>query len=171
MYDKAQSTSLFTAAQSGLQTSLQYLFSQEKEGVTRTALNNAIYNNANGVNSSFFQMINSDFATLDKNNDGKLSPDEANKMITNLSSGLTRNQILQLKAQGAIDDDLAGKILSNFSKVDTNGDGMVSESEINAYCMDEDIQDKRDEQTNLTIKNMSLYYDTDADDVSESDKS
>jgi len=171
MYDKSQATNLFTAAQSGLQSSLQYLFQNNTEGITQTTLNNTIYNNTSGINSAFFQMISSQFSSLDQDNDGTLSSTEANQMVSDLSSGLTRNQVSQLLAQGSIDSDLANKIISNFSKIDTNGDGKVSESEINAYCMDEDIQAKRDEQMDRLISNMSLYYDTDSDSVSESEES
>ena len=172
MYDKSQATGIFTAAQSGLQSTLQYLFQNNNAtGVTRTTLNNAIYNNTSGINSTFFQMVNNQFATLDKNNDGTLSADEANQMMTDLSAGLSRDQILQLKAQGSIDADLANKIISNFAKMDTNGDGKVSEAEINVYCINEDVQAKRDEQKELTIKNMSLYYETSSSDVSDKEKS
>ena len=115
-------------------------------------------------------MISGQFSSLDKNHDGTLSSDEANNMITDLSSGLTRDQIMQLRAQGAIDEELAAKIVSNFSKMDVNGDGKVSEAEINAFCMDEDIQAKRDEQKELMIKNMSLYYDTDSSDSESSEE-
>ena len=163
MYDRTQTTGIFTAAQSGLQSTLQYLYNNNKDGITRTVLNNAMYNNASGINSSFFQMISSQFSTLDKDNSGTLSTDEANKMISNLSTGVSRDQILQLKAAGTIDAELANKIISNFSKIDTNGDGMVSEAEINAFCMNEDIQAKKDEQKELMLKNMSCYYDIDTD--------
>lgn len=162
MYDRTQTTGIFTAAQTGIQSALNYLYLNNKEGVDRSALNNAMYTTA-GVNSPFFQMISGQFATLDKDNNGTLSTDEANKMITDLSSGLTRDQIAQLRAQGSIDNDLANKIISNFSKMDTNGDGRVTEAEINAFCIDEDILSKRNEQKELMIKNMSLYYDTDSD--------
>jgi len=162
MYDKTQATGIFTAAQSGLQSALNYLYLNNKEGVDRKTLNNAMYSTA-GSNSPFFQMISGQFATLDKDNNGNLSADEANKMITDLSSGLTRDQIAQLRAQGSIDNDLANKIISNFSKMDTHGAGRVSEAEINAFCIDEDILSKRNEQKDLMIKNMSLYYDTDYD--------
>ena len=165
MYDKSQATGIFTAAQSGLQTTLQYLYSNNTQGITRQNLANAYTNNTTGVNNTFFQMISSQFATLDKNNDGTLSADEANAMLTDLSSGLTREQVTQLVSSGAIDKDLANKIISNFSKIDTNGDGKVSEAEINAFCMGEDIQSKKDEQTKLLIKNMSCYYDVDVDDT------
>ena len=170
MYDKTKVTGIFTAAQSGLQSTLQYLYTNNKDGLTRTTLNNAMYNNTSGINSSFFQMISGQFSSLDKNHDGTLSSDEANNMITDLSSGLTRDQIMQLRAQGAIDEELAAKIVSNFSKMDVNGDGKVSEAEINAFCMDEDIQAKRDEQKELMIKNMSLYYDTDSSDSESSEE-
>ena len=165
MYDKTQATGIFTAAQSGLQTTLQYLYSNNTKGITRQNLNTAYANNTAGVNNTFFQMISSQFSTLDKNNDGTLSADEANVMLTDLSSGLTREQVTQLVSVGTIDKDLANKIISNFSKIDTNGDGKVSEAEINAFCMGEDIQSKKDEQTKLLIKNMSCYYDVDADDT------
>ena len=173
MYDKSQATGIFTAAQSGLQSTLQYLFQNNNAtGITRTTLNNAMYNNNSGINSTFFQMVNNQFATLDKNHDGTLSADEANQMMTDISNGLSRDQILQLKAQGSIDADLANKIISNFAKMDTNGDGKVSEAEINVYCINEDVQTKRDEQKELTIKNMSLYYETSSSDTSsEAEKS
>ncbi|MCR4880747.1 MAG: EF-hand domain-containing protein [bacterium] len=166
MYDKSQATGIFTAAQSGLQTTLQYLYNNNTKGITRDALNKAYTNNNSGINNTFFQMVSSQFSTLDKNNDGKLTADEANTMLTDLSSGVTREQITQLVAAGTIDKDLANKIISNFSKIDTNGDGKVSEAEINAYCMDEDIQSKKDEQKELLIKNMSCYYEVDTDDTS-----
>ena len=149
MYDKSQATGIFTAAQSGLQSSIQYLFTNNSDGVDRKTLNNAIYSNTTTTNTTFLQMINNQFSTLDKNNDGVITADEANQMITDLSSGLTRDQVVQLRAQGSIDEELANKIISNFSKMDANGDGKVSEAEINNYCMNEDIQDKRDEQTKL----------------------
>lgn len=161
MYDRSQTTSLFTAAQSGLQSTLQYLFSNNTSGIDRTALNNAIYNNQSGINSTFFQMINSQFSTLDKDNNGTLSADEANNMLNDITTGLSRDQVLQLLSQGSIDKELANKIISNFSKMDTNGDGKVSEAEINTFCINQDIQAKQDEQKELTLKNMSLYYETD----------
>ena len=170
MYDRSKTTGIFTAAQSGMQSALQYLYQNDATSIDRKALNNAMYNNTSGVNSTFFQMISGQFATLDKNNDGKLDVDEANTMMTNLSSGITRDQISQLRAQGAIDQELANKIISNFSKIDTNGDGKVSEAEINAFCMNEDIQTKRDEQKELMLKSMSLYYDVDVDSTSDSEK-
>ena len=169
MYDKTQTTGIFTAAQSGLQSTLQYLYNNNAKGITRTTLNNAYANNTSGVNNTFFQMISTQFSTLDKNHDGTLSPDEANAMLTDLSAGVTREQVTQLVSAGTIDKDLANKIISNFSKIDTNGDGKVSEAEINAFCMNEDIQSKRDEQKELLIKNMSCYYDVETDDTS-SDK-
>ncbi len=165
MYDRSKTTGIFTAAQSGMQTTLQYLLQNNKDGITRTSLNNAMYTTGTGMNSPFFQMISGEFATLDKDNNGTLSADEANEMMTSMSTGLSRSQIMQLRAQGTIDEELANKIISNFSKVDTNGDGKVSEAEINAFCIGEEVQTKRDEQKDLMIKNMSLYYDTDSSDT------
>ena len=170
MYDRSKATGIFTAAQSGMQSALQYLYQNNTTSIDRKTLNNAIYNNNSGINSTFFQMISSQYSTLDKNNDGNLDVDEANTMITNLSTGVTRDQIAQLRAQGAIDEELANKIISNFSKIDTNGDGKVSEAEINAFCINEEVQTKHDEQKDLMIKNMSLYYDVDVDSTSDSEK-
>lgn len=167
MYDKTQATGLFTAAQSGLQSTLQYLWANNKNGITRNSLNEAYAKNPLGTGSTFYQMISGQFATLDKNNDGTLSADEANTMLTDMSSGLTRDQVMQLKAAGSVDEELARKIISNFSKIDTNGDGKVSEAEINAFCMGEDIQAKKDEQKELLIKNMSCYYEVDSDSSSD----
>ena len=170
MYDRSKATGIFTAAQSGMQSALQYLYQNDATSIDRKTLNNAMYNNTSGVNSTFFQMISSQFATLDKNNDGKLDATEANTMLTDLSSGITRDQVAQLRAQGSIDSELANKIISNFSKIDTNGDGKVSEAEINAFCINEDIQTKHDEQKDLMIKSMSLYYDVDVESTSDNEK-
>ena len=169
MYDKSQTTAIFSAAQSGLQTTIQYLFQQNKDGVTQANLNTAVYNNTTGINSSFFQMVNSQFATLDKNHDGTLTTDEANAMLNNLSTGLSRDQILQLRASGSIDEELASKIIANFAKIDQNGDGKVSESEINAYCFKEDIADKENEQIDHIISNMTCFYGSDSSSDIDSD--
>ena len=40
MYDKTQATGIFTAAQSGLQSALNYLYLNNKEGVDRKTLKN-----------------------------------------------------------------------------------------------------------------------------------
>jgi len=171
MYDKTQTSGIFTAAQSGIQSSLQYLLQNNTSGITKTSLNSILSNNTTGVNSSFYQMISSQFSTLDKDNDGTLTSDEANTMLSNLSSGVSKQEISQLVAAGSIDEELASKIIANFSKIDTNGDGRVSEAEINSYFMNEDIQSKKDDQMKLLIKNMSCYYDVDTDDgVSSTDE-
>ena len=163
MYDKSQATGIFTAAQSGLQSTLQYLFQNNNAtGITRTTLNNAMYNNNSGINSTFFQMVNNQFATLDKNHDGTLSADEANQMMTDISNGLSRDQILQLKAQGSIDADLANKIISNFAKMDTNGDGRVTSAEIAAFGHTAAMQEKMDEYNHQRATNMSTFYGDDS---------
>ncbi|MDD3594155.1 MAG: EF-hand domain-containing protein [Candidatus Gastranaerophilales bacterium] len=157
MYDKTKTSQVFLNAQSGVQNALQYLYKNNTE-VTQQTVTSNIYNNTTGVNSQFFQMINGQFSNLDTDNDGNLSQEEANEMLTNLSSGLTRDQVLQMQTVGSIDSELAEKILSNFAKMDTNGDGKVSESEINAFCATEELENKKAEQKDLMIKNMSMYY-------------
>lgn len=157
MYDKTKTSQIFLNAQSGVQSALQYLYNNNTE-VTQQTVSSSTYDTSTGVNSQFFQMISGQFSNLDTDGDGKLSQTEANEMMTNLSNGLTRDQVMQMQSAGSIDADLAEKILSNFAKMDTNGDGKVSESEINAYCATEELESKKAEQKELMIQNMSLYY-------------
>ena len=117
-------------------------------------------------------MISNQFNQLDTDNDGNLTAQEASSMLTGIAtSGLSRDQITSLRSQGAIDDELASVIIANFSKIDTNGDGKVTEAEINAYMLNKDIQDKKDEQKDLLIKNMSCFYETDASSSTSSSSS
>ena len=54
--------------------------------------------------------------------------------------------------------------------MDTNGDGKVSEAEINAFCIDDEKQAKLDEKRDLMIKNMSTFYDVDVDSSNSSEE-
>ena len=172
MYDTSKTTAIFQAAQSGIQNSLNYLYQNETTSINQSTLTNAIYQNTSGINSQFFQMISNQFNQLDTDNDGNLTAQEASSMLTGISTaGLSRDQITSLRSQGAIDDELASTIIANFSKIDTNGDGKVTEAEINAFMLNKDIQTKKDEQKELMIKNMSCFYDVDTTSTSTSSAS
>ena len=90
-------TSLFTAMNSGLTNTYSILSSQFSDGITLANLSNKDATTAltsNGLNTNFKSYLQSNFNSIDKDKDGKISSNELQDLTTSLSrNGMTLEQL------------------------------------------------------------------------------
>lgn len=168
MSKRLDGSSLFSGINSGLTNSFSLLSSQYSDGLTLENINKAL-TNTNVTNttygSTFASYLSSNFNSIDKNNDGKISADEIQTLMNNMATqGLTREQIMSLGASSGMSTSLQETVLNHFDDIDANHDGKVTNQEISAYGVNSDIQKQKIADTNRVINNMSLYY---GDDLTE----
>ncbi len=168
MSKRLDGSSLFSGINSGLTNSFSLLSSQYSDGLTLENINKAL-TNTNVTNttygSTFASYLSSNFNTVDKNSDGKISADEIQTLMNNMATqGLTREQIMSLGASSGMSTSLQETVLNHFDDIDANHDGKVTNQEISAYGVNSDIQKQKIADTNRVINNMSLYY---GDDLTE----
>ena len=73
---------------------------------------------------------------------------------------MTYNELTQLCSNGGSTmSSLLDTVLSNFNEIDENHDGRVTQSEINAYRVNQDIKDMKKEYPRINPNNMSMFYD------------
>lgn len=164
-------SSLFTGITSGLSSTYSAIAKASTSGVTATSISDAMSNtsNSNSVNSTFASYILSNFTSLDKDSDGKLSATELNNLTNMISStGLTSTQISQLGTASGLSSDTIQQVLDHFNDIDTNHDGKVTMAEINGYSITSAEEKKRTEYSNKAASDMSVFY---ASDSSSSDTS
>lgn len=168
MSKRLDGSSLFSGINSGLTNSFSLLSSQYSDGLTLENINKAL-TNTNVTNttygSTFASYLSSNFNTVDKDSDGKISADEIQTLMNNMATqGLTREQIMSLGASSGMSTSLQETVLNHFDDIDANHDGKVTNQEISAYGVNSDIQKQKIADTNRVINNMSLYY---GDDLTE----
>ena len=167
MGKRLDGSSLFTGINSGLTNTFSLLSNQYQEGITLENLNKAL-SNTNVTNtaygSTFASYLSSNFNTLDKNGDGKISADEIQAYMNNMATqGLTREQIINLGSVSGMTNSLQETVLAHFDDIDTNHDGRVTNQEISAYGVNSNIQKQKTADINRTVNNMSMFYETDTD--------
>ena len=168
MSKRLDGSSLFSGINSGLTNSFSLLSSQYSDGLTLENINKAL-TNTNVTNttygSTFASYLSSNFNTVDKDSDGKISADEIQTLMNNMATqGLTREQIMSLGASSGMSTSLQETVLNHFDDIDANHDGKVTNQEISAYGVNSDIQKQKIADTNRVKNNMSLYY---GDDLTE----
>ena len=57
---------------------------------------------------------------------------------------------------------LLDTVLSNFNEIDTNHDGRVTQGEINAFRINKEIKQVKEEYPRIDPTKMSIFYETDA---------
>ena len=167
MSKRLNGSSLFTGINSGLTNTFSLLSNQYQEGITLENLNKAL-TNTNITNtaygSTFASYLTSNFNTVDKNGDGKISADEIQAYMNNMATqGLTREQIMTLGSVNGMTNTLQETVLAHFDDIDANHDGKVTSQEINAYGVNSDIQKQKTADINRTVNNMSMFYGDDID--------
>lgn len=171
------SLSLFSTSQSGLQRVYSALVSANSSSkISLENINTALANvgttssNVNLSDLNFLSYIQSNFSSLDKDGDGVINSSEMSKTLTSISStGLTYSQLATLSSQSSGNDSLLNTVLSNFTEIDKNGDGKVTQSEIDAFNYNKEIKDQKAQYQNQSLKQMSLYNADAITSVSEND--
>lgn len=155
-------SSLFTSAISGLNSNYLLLLN----GGTGLTLDNILHPKDDAVkytvNQTFRSYMMTNFNEIDVDGDGQITNKDVDKYVTKLKTqGMTYNELSQLCASGSSSmSSLLDTVLSNFTEIDTNHDGRVTQSEINAYRAKEEIQEMKDEHPRIDPTKMSMFYET-----------
>ena len=161
-------SSLISTAVSGLTNAYGILSSQNSDGAglqvsNLTNLSTTVINQLGGTSNSFVSYLTSNFGSMDKNNDGVVSPDELTSATNALQTqGLTKEQISNLCANMSGSTNYS-TVLEYFDQIDTNNDGKVTDAEIRAYSYKAQRQKLDTELNGVKASNMSVYYTDDSD--------
>lgn len=165
MTNYMNSSSLFMNAMYGMQNTYSASLQDGADSVTRQDLLDNQRNAYMNGTSVFSSYMSTNFMNLDSNSDGKIAADEMQQMMNDFStSGMTYDQVMQLSMNGSIDGDQVSAILKDFNKIDQNGDGRVSMSEINYFSVNKEMEDKIAALKDRKLSNMSIMYDVGDDD-------
>ena len=167
MGKRLDGSSLFSGIGAGMSNTFSLLSSQYTDGITLENLNKAL-TNTNVTNTAygatFASYLNTNFNSVDKNHDGKISADEVQTLMNNIATqGLTREQITSLGAASGITGSLQETVLAHFDDIDTNHDGKVTNQEISAYGVNSQLEKQKIADRNRIVNNMSMFYGSDSD--------
>lgn len=161
-----EGSSIITNISSNLSNTYSYLASlYPEDGVTYKNITKARNDNSNylTLNQSFASYLQSNFSTLDKNGDGKITADEMNNLTNTLmTAGVSRSELSQLVSSGAYSSDMVSKILDHFDDIDSNHDGRITSAEISAYSTTCTRQEKLDEDNYRKATQTSVFYGDDS---------
>lgn len=155
-------SSLFTSAISGLNTNY-LLMLNGSDGLTLDNILNPQSDTIRyTVNQTFRSYMMTNFNQIDMDGDGKIDMEDVNGYVTKLKTqGMTYNELTQLCANGGSSmSSLLDTVLSNFNEIDANHDGRVTQSEINAYRINEEIKDVKDKYPKIDPTQMSMFYES-----------
>ncbi len=161
----AAGSSIIANISSNLSNTYSYLASlYPKDGVTAKTITEARKDNTNylTLNQPFATYLQNNFATIDKDGDGKISAEEMQNLTNTISNaGVSKAELSQLAATGAIPQEMVSKIMENFDEMDTNHDGRVTSAEISAYGYACNKQEKIDEENYKKATGTSIFYGSD----------
>ncbi len=165
-------SSLFTGAISNLNANYLLMLNGNKGLTLDNILNPSSDNVKYTVNQNFRSYMMTNFNQIDVDGDGTISEDDLSNYATKLQTqGMTYNELSQLCANGGSSmSSLLDTVLSNFNEIDTNHDGRVTQNEINAYRINEEIKDVKEKYPRIDPTKMSMFYETDtSNDTSNKD--
>lgn len=172
MANRLNGSSLFLQATSGLISHYAYLMTgSTNKGLSLDNITNPSEDvDKTKLNYAFTNYLSTNFGKIDKDGDGIISQEELQNYTTNMSrNGLTYEQLCELCYNSGTTSTLLETVLNNFSEIDANGDGRVTNEEIAAYGIDKEIEEMKDNFPKHTVKGMSIFYETSADKEIESD--
>lgn len=174
MSNRLNGTSLFLQAINGLVGNYaQLMTGVSGKGLTLENITNPSEDvDKNQLNYTFVNYLTNNFGKIDKDGDGIISKDELQTYTTNMSrNGLTYEQLCELCYNSNYSGSLLETVLNNFSEIDKNGDGRITNEEIAAYGIENEIEEMKDKYPKHTTKGMSIFYETSADKEIETEKS
>lgn len=155
-------SSLFTGAISGLNANYLLLLNG-KDGLTIDNILNPENDTIRyTVNQTFRSYMMTNFNQIDMDGDGKINTSDVNNYVTKLKTqGMTYNELTQLcgNANGSM-SSLLDTVLSNFTKIDTNRDGRITQAEINAYRINEEKKDIKEKYPRIDPTKMSMFVES-----------
>ena len=157
-------SSLFTSAISGLNTNY-LLMLNGTDGLTMENILNPENDTIRyTVNQTFRSYMMTNFNQIDMDGDGKIGIDDVNGYVTKLKTqGMTYNELTQLCANGGSSmSSLLDTVLSNFNEIDLNHDGRITQAEINAYRINQDIKKVKEEYPKIDPSKMSVFYESES---------
>ena len=169
---KLVGSSLFTGAISSLNSNYLLLLNGNQGLTLDNILNPSSDSIKYSVNQTFRNYMMTNFNQMDIDGDGTISQEDLSGYTAKLQTqGMTYNELSQLCANGGSSmSSLLDTVLSNFSEIDTNHDGRVTQSEINAYRMNEEIKEVKEKYPKIDPTKMSMFYETDTtNDTSSTD--
>lgn len=115
--------------------------------------------NKNNLNASFQSYLCQNFATIDSDGDGVISASDMQNYTNQLSQkGLSYQELMQLCYSGSASAQLE-EVLANFSEIDANGDGRVTNAEIAGYGVDTEMEEMEENHPKFQPTNISNYVD------------
>ena len=163
-------SSLFTGAIAGLNNNYLLLLNGA-DGLTMDNILNPKDDTIRyTVNQTFRSYLMTNFNQIDIDGDGKIGIEDVNGYVSKLKTqGMTYNELTQLCSNGGSTmSSLLDTVLSNFNEIDQNHDGRITQGEINAYRVNQDIKDMKKEYPKVNPENMSVYDDTQQSDKTSS---
>lgn len=171
MSTKISGSSLLSGISSGLTSTYSLLAQANTGGVTLESIAEArtSTSNTNVLNQNFASYMQTNFSTLDKDSDGKISSTEMSDMTNQIANqGLTQAQLTQLGSASGMSSAALSEVLDHFSEIDANNDGKVTTAEISAYNITASKEKKQTEFANRAATNMSVFYGDDSASVADS---
>jgi len=158
------SQGLFVSAMSGLSSTYAALAKGKSEGLTLEDLTtNLDSSTLSGSSYSFISYLSSNFGTLDKDGDGKITATDITDLTQKISSqGMTYEEIVQLCNSGC-SSSLMNTVLTYFDEIDKNNDGRVTDAEIKAYNVEADKAKMELEYGSYNPNDASLFYSEDTE--------
>lgn len=167
MSNRLNGSSIFLQAISGLTSNFNYL--SQGEGLTLDMIKNPDENvNKNLLNSTFRSYLATNFSKFDTDKNGEISAEELQQYTNSLSKqGMTYEELTQLCYQYGGANSLLETVMANFNDIDKNHDGRVTNDEIKAFGIDEEIAQMKEDFQKFDPKSMSIFYSASTDETED----
>ena len=164
MAEKISAEHLFTNTQFGLQRVYSVLNQTDLDGISLSDIEGS-YNKLATSDIPFAQYLYQNINQFDSDSNSIISHAEMQNQLSAISSeGLTYNQLLALQENGLAEANSAlTKLIEHFKEIDMNNDGKITRKEIDAYNLNQEIDEKVAEYKEFKTSNISIFY---ADDES-----
>lgn len=156
---KIESAPLYQTTQSGLKRVFAYITSKNNS----TSISSTDFTDLNGLNPSdmpFVQLLEQ-IAKASNNSNQSISNTDFDTIINNINrQGLSQDQLNIIYSQSSSDSqkEMIEKVISNFRRIDENGDGKVSKSEMDKYFLKKEVDDKKTEFSKVKSSNYTMFY-------------